>query len=76
MSTPVEKTAEEWAALCASQQDTIASLSHALDQTLERLDQMEFERDDAVTRTPKVAKAIIAMYEEQLDLLRHLGTVL
>ena len=71
MSVPTEKTAEEWTALCASQQSTVSTLSHTLDLTLERLDQIEFERDGAVKRTPKVVKAIIAMYEEKLDLLRH-----
>jgi len=74
MSVAAEKTAEEWAALCASQQRTIASLSHTVCETLERLDQMQIERDGAVKRTPKVAKAIIAMYEKKLDLLRHLDT--
>jgi len=80
MSFAAEKTAEEWKALCASQQrwkalcasqqSTVSTLSRTLDLTLERLDQMERERDSAVKRTPRIARAIIAFYEAKLDLLR------
>jgi len=74
MSLRVERTAEEWAELCASQQRTIASLSHTVDTTLERLDQMEYERDQAVKRTPKIAQFIIDKYEGILDSLRLSGS--
>ena len=74
MSVRVERTAEQWAELCASQQRTIASLSHTVDTTLERLDQMEFERDKAVKRTPKIAQFIIDKYEGILDSLRLSGS--
>ena len=74
MSLREERTAEEWAELCASQQRTIATLSQTVDLTLERLDQMEFERDQAVKRTPKIAKFIIEKYERKLQLLRRSDT--
>jgi len=70
MSVPTEKTAEEWTALCASQQSTVSTLSHTLDLMLKRLDQTERERDSAVKRIPRIARSIIAFYEQKLDLVR------
>ena len=78
MSLRDDRTAEEWAELCASQQRTIASLMHTVDSTLERLDQMENERDQAVDqavkRTAKIAQFIILDYEAILCSLRLSGS--